>query len=98
MTTSDLIEQLDSLTRKASNHHRGFESQNFVSLFFVEEIDFRFLFSLVSVCFFFCCCCCFLFVFHESFMYRHMLMHPIYFIQRQGQADTISFQQRCEGN
>ena len=31
-------------------------------------------------------------------MYRHMLMHQIYFIQRQGQADTISFQQRCEGN
>ena len=46
--TTGLVEWLNSFTRKASNTHRGFESQNLISLFlFVEEIDF--LFS----------CCCF---------------------------------------
>ena len=52
MTTSDLVERLDILTRKPSNHHRGFESQKFVSLFFVEEINFRF-YLVVFVCLFF---------------------------------------------
>ena len=43
MTTTYLVEWLKSFTRKASKHHRGFESQNLVSLFlFDEETDFRF--------------------------------------------------------
>ena len=43
MTTTDLVEWLNSFTGKPSNHHRGFESQNLVNLYlFVEEIDFSF--------------------------------------------------------
>ena len=54
MTTTDLVEWLNSFTRKASNPHRGFESQNLVSLFsIVEEIDFCFFFLCVCVFFFF---------------------------------------------
>ena len=46
MTTTDLVEWLNSFSRKARNHHRGFEFQKLVSLFFVEEIDFRFCFRV----------------------------------------------------
>ena len=63
MTTTDLVESLNTCTRKASNHYRGFESQNLVFLFlFLEEIHFR------CCCFFVCVCVC-LCVCHESFMY-----------------------------
>ena len=38
--TIGLVEWSNSFTRKASNDHCGFESQNLISLFlFVEEID-----------------------------------------------------------
>ena len=58
MTTTDLVEWLNSLPRKASNLHRGFESQKLVSLLlFVEETDFLLFFLCV-------CCCCFLVYFY----------------------------------
>ena len=55
MRTTDLIEWLNSFTRKASDHyhHHGIESQKFVSLFlFVQEI--RFSVSLLLFVFWFC--------------------------------------------
>ena len=52
--TADLVELLNSFTQKASNHHRGFESQKLISPFlFVEEIDFRLLFFFFFVFFLF---------------------------------------------
>ena len=46
VTTTDLVERLDSFSLKTSNHHRGFESQKLVSLFlFVEEMCVSVLFS-----------------------------------------------------
>ena len=69
MTTTDLVERLNSFTLEASNHHRGFESQKLVSLFlFVEEIDFRFFFF-----FFFLSCVLFS---HESVMYMTHVNAP----------------------
>ena len=62
MTTTDLVEWLNSLPRKASNLHRGFESQKLVSLLlFVAETDF--------LLFFLCVCCCFWFVFFFVFCF-----------------------------
>ena len=89
VTTTDLVEWLNSFTRKASNHHRGFESQTLVSLFlFVQRIDFRLL-LFFGLCV--CVCVC------VSRVYD-TLMCPVYFIQHHGQADTISVHQICEEN
>ena len=39
--TTCLVEWLNSLTRKASNDHRGFESQKLSLFLFVEGVEFR---------------------------------------------------------
>ena len=76
---------LNCLTRKASNHRRGFESQKLVRLLlFVDEIDFRFVcFFRFSFFFFFFF---FFFISNDSFMYlTHVNIRPI---QHHDQADT----------
>ena len=59
VTTTDLVEWLNSFSWKASNHHRGFESPKLVSLFFISWGN------TFSLCF---CFSCDLFS-RESFMY-----------------------------
>ena len=70
MTTTDLVEWLNSFTRKASNHQRGFESLNPGVYFYLSrKTDF-----LLCVCVCVCVCVCFVVVFyHESFIY--MTLH-----------------------
>ena len=83
LTTTDLIEWLNSFTRKASNHHPGFESpkNRWSSIFRGNRFFLRvggggFVFYFFS---------------RESLMYMAHVNRPIYFIQHHVQEDTILY-------